>query len=237
MTKSPQLEDGYTTIANEIIEALARINLSAYEQRVMMAIFRKTYGWHKKQDRISYSQFEELTGLNRRHVGRAIRSLQSRLIITTTGNGYRLRYGLQKDYSKWGGIRDQSLPQSVTIEPIVTSTGTHSLPKEATKSLPKSVTTKERKKLNKRKGQLTFDEYEQELRSQFTDIDFTLEMEKFWLYWSEGSRQLKRPKLALLNWMTRAREYNKEKGVKQGGKARGHTRNIGDRTRYNRDNY
>jgi hypothetical protein len=32
---------------------------------------------------------------------------------------------------------------------------------------------------------------------------------KFRLYWSEGGRQLKRPGLALLNWMLKAREFKK----------------------------
>ena len=46
---SPQLEDGYTRIANELIEALMRTNLSAYQSRVLWAIWRKTYGFNKRK--------------------------------------------------------------------------------------------------------------------------------------------------------------------------------------------
>jgi len=60
-----------------------------------------------------------------------------------------------------------------------------------------------------------FDEYVEELRSEYADLNFDNELKKFHLYWSEGGRRLQRPKLALLNWMTKAREF-KEKGV-QGG--------------------
>ena len=54
--------------------------------------------------------------------------------------------------------------------------------------------------------------YALELQPQFPDIDIALELNKFNLYWSEGNRKLKRPKLALLNWMNKARE------IKQDGK-------------------
>ena len=40
-----------------------------------MVIFRKTYGWRKKSDRISYSQFEEGTRIDRRNVGRTLRRM------------------------------------------------------------------------------------------------------------------------------------------------------------------
>jgi len=45
---NPQREDGHVDIANETIEALAKIYLSSYETQTLFAIFRKTYGWHKK---------------------------------------------------------------------------------------------------------------------------------------------------------------------------------------------
>jgi phage replication O-like protein O len=44
---NPQRENGHIDIANEIAEALARTNLSAYQMRVMWAIWRKTWGWQK----------------------------------------------------------------------------------------------------------------------------------------------------------------------------------------------
>lgn len=143
---NPQLENGFTSIANELVEALARINLSAYELRVLMAIIRKTYGWQKKQDRISYTQFEELTGLGRWHIARALKSLRTRLIVTCIGNGYKLHYSLQKDYSKW-----KSLPNKVTSV-IVTNRGNTPLPKSVTKSLPKEVNTKTKDNLQKQGG-------------------------------------------------------------------------------------
>jgi phage replication O-like protein O len=143
---NPQLEDGKTEIANDTAEALAKTHFSPAESKVLWAILRKTYGWHKKADRISYSQFEELTGMNRWHIGPAIKRLVSRHIITVSGTGYLLEYGLQKDFDKWKIVTEngnESLPKTVTKDkdeslPILEK----SLPKTVTKSLPISVNTK-----------------------------------------------------------------------------------------------
>ena len=53
---NPQLEDGYTEIANEILEALMRLHLSPNQWQVILCIIRKTYGFKKKVDYIANSQ-------------------------------------------------------------------------------------------------------------------------------------------------------------------------------------
>lgn len=94
---SPQLENGYLRIANELAEALYHTNLSPYEWRVLWFIFRKTYGHQKKTDRISLSQIEKATGINRGCAGRALRSLRARnMVVFESGE-----CGIQKDYEQW----------------------------------------------------------------------------------------------------------------------------------------
>ena len=58
---NPQREDGHIDIANEIAEKLARTQLSGTEHKIIWAIWRKTWGWHKKEDRISLSQLVKMT--------------------------------------------------------------------------------------------------------------------------------------------------------------------------------
>ena len=99
---SPQVEDGYTTIANEILEALAGINLSPYEGRTLFFLIRKTYGWKKKTDWISLSQFSKGIGLDRRLVFRALSGLQSKgLVVICRDDKKHPTYGFQKNYDKW----------------------------------------------------------------------------------------------------------------------------------------
>lgn len=102
---SPQAEDGHIDIANEIAEVLARINFCPYESRILWVIWRKTYGWHKKMDRISFTQFEKSTGLHRRHIQRTLKHLEERkIIIASKGYGKNATYGFQKDYTKWKSV-------------------------------------------------------------------------------------------------------------------------------------
>ena len=99
---TPQLENGYTQIANEILESLSRINLSPYETRTLFYLIRKTYGWKKKTDWISLSQFSKGLCLDRRHVFKALRRLEVKnLIVICRNDKKHPRYGFQKNYMKW----------------------------------------------------------------------------------------------------------------------------------------
>ena len=95
---NPQLEDGYTRVANELLEAIARIKLCAYETKVLIFIIRKTYGWNKKTDWIALSQIAENTNILKPNVSRTLRSLKQRNIIIRDNHR---QVGLQKDYEKW----------------------------------------------------------------------------------------------------------------------------------------
>ncbi len=108
---SPQLEDGYTRFANELMEALMRTNLSAYQSRVLWAIWRNTYGYHKKQDWLSNSQLVGMTGIRKQHISRAVRELIQRNIVTKSG--YSIAFN--KDYTQW-----RELPKRVTLPKLVT---------------------------------------------------------------------------------------------------------------------
>ncbi|HID99981.1 MAG TPA: replication protein, partial [Thiotrichaceae bacterium] len=84
---SPQLENGYVRIANELVEALARTHLSSHESQILWALWRKTYGWHKKSDRISLAQFATATGLRKDVCSRTLTRLIERKIIDKNVNG------------------------------------------------------------------------------------------------------------------------------------------------------
>jgi len=106
---SPQLEDGYTCIAHELLEQLCRVNLSKYESRVLLLVIRKTYGHHKKTDRIALSIIAEGTGLDKGNAGRALRSLRERNIIAAEGN----QIGVQKNHEKWLKVSVKTPPVSL----------------------------------------------------------------------------------------------------------------------------
>ena len=102
MVNFPQA-DRFTMIPNDIIETLAKTYMTPAESKLILAIIRKTIGYHKEIDLISYSQFEKATGLDRRHVGRAIQELVDRNIIETTDAGARRmsEYKVNPNIEKW----------------------------------------------------------------------------------------------------------------------------------------
>lgn len=98
---SPQLEDGFFRLANEIAEAIYKTDLSACELRLLLALFRKTYGFNKKDDAISLSQWQEMLGLPRQTICRVLKHLEASNIVLVSREGYVTVYSFQKDYERW----------------------------------------------------------------------------------------------------------------------------------------
>ncbi|MBU1864279.1 MAG: replication protein [Candidatus Omnitrophica bacterium] len=98
---NPQKENGHIGIANEIVEHFATLKLSGTDWQVLWVILRKTWGWHKKSDKISMGQIAEMTGLDRRHVCRALKRLTLRKVVAKNGDTLPTSYSFNKDYEKW----------------------------------------------------------------------------------------------------------------------------------------
>lgn len=95
--KSPQKENGYTAIANEILEQLVKLRIPASEKDIMFFVIRKTYGFQKKEDRISLTQFQKGTGLSRVTVVKGVKNLISRKILVKAG----ILFKFNKHYDSW----------------------------------------------------------------------------------------------------------------------------------------
>ena len=94
---SPQVEDGYTQIANELLTHLMELYLPSNQWQVLIVIIRKTYGYRKKVDYVTNSQIVEATGLLKSNVSRALKNLTNRNVIIRQGK----MIGIQKDWEKW----------------------------------------------------------------------------------------------------------------------------------------
>jgi phage replication O-like protein O len=124
-------------LPSECMEALASTSLSSQESKILWAIIRKTYGWHKKEDFISLSQFSAITGLANSHVVHTIKRLHERNIIVKIpmGNSKKCIYSLQEDFSIWIDkvLPKQALPkQALPKQDAGTAyPGNQGLPKQA----------------------------------------------------------------------------------------------------------
>jgi len=100
---SPQTEDGYTRVANELLEALIRVRIPGEARQMLDLIIRKTYGFNKKSDRIATSQFMEATGLTRKAIEKGRKKLREMNIIIAPekGGSYCITYSINKHYKTW----------------------------------------------------------------------------------------------------------------------------------------
>jgi len=145
-----QLENGHTRIANDMEELLAKLKISNYESRFLWALFRKTYGFQKKEDRIALSQFSKMTNISSQHIARTKKKLLDKNIIFQH-NG---KIGIQTELSKW------VLPNEVLPKQVRGTTQTGS------KTLPKQVDTKEKKETIQKKEANQFLEFYNETRKE-----------------------------------------------------------------------
>lgn len=99
---SPQTENGYTRIANEILERLVNTPLLGAEFQVIWHIIRKTYGYQKKQDILSLSQFQKATGLSRPTIVKTIKNLVTRkMIVKVYLPEDKIAFSFNKNYDEW----------------------------------------------------------------------------------------------------------------------------------------
>lgn len=106
---NPQLEKGYTRIANSFLEAFASAKLSDGERAVMLIVIRLTWGWGKKSAPISKSLIAKLTGLNKRSVVRIVQKLSENELLVVTKTSYTSKIGIQKDFDRWKMTRRSPL--------------------------------------------------------------------------------------------------------------------------------
>lgn len=96
---NPQKENGYTPIANELVEALAHTKFTENETQALFLIFRNTYGWNRKVWQIKkWKEFEDI-GIHKANVKQTLLKLAIRQIIKL--NWQQKLISFQKDYTLW----------------------------------------------------------------------------------------------------------------------------------------
>lgn len=159
---SPQKENGYTPIASELFEAFYRCKLIEYERVCIMYIWRKTYGWSKKDDWIANSQFSEETGIPRPHITRTLKKLVEKKIILKVGK----KMTVNKNYEEW------EVEWRVTSSGNrVTSSGNEKLPHEVP-TITNSIITKEISETNvSAEKKMTWNKHPDDYEESTIDFD------------------------------------------------------------------
>ncbi|ENI0494847.1 replication protein, partial [Yersinia enterocolitica] len=90
-------ENGYTRIANELLEAVIGSGLTQNQLLITLAVIRKTYGYNKSADWVGNSQLSELTGLPETRCSTERNKLVKMNILTMAGR----QVGINKEISSW----------------------------------------------------------------------------------------------------------------------------------------
>jgi phage replication O-like protein O len=133
---NPQTENGYTRIANELMDILISTDISSQEMRAALFVIRKTYGYNKKEDFIALSQFQKALNISKTRASQIINSLVNKNILTVTENinGLTKKYLFNKHFKKWTTVKEKRNRYVKTQDTVKVLRKT---------PLRKSVTTKE----------------------------------------------------------------------------------------------
>ena len=136
------LDDGYTRIANDLLEKIISFPFTLRQQNLLLAIARKTYGYNKKIDWIGNKQLSELTGYPETRCSTIKNELIKMNVLVTKGR----EVGINKNLNEWkSDITQTSKTFTKSVKKTFTKTVNHSLPKEVN---TKDNTTKDNKDNN-----------------------------------------------------------------------------------------
>jgi len=122
---NPQKENGFTPISNEILENIMKSQLNGTQFRIILAVWRHTYGFGRKSHEMSDTFLSVAIGVPRQQIAREIKPLIARKIILVikdaTFNNAKI-IAFNKDYEAW--ITPQA-PTSITGNYVDASTGNY----------------------------------------------------------------------------------------------------------------
>ena len=81
---NPQLENGYTPIANEILDNILKYPLNGTQWRILMTVWRYTYGYSRKDHSLAIGFICKATGCYKRQIQRELDSLINANILIVT---------------------------------------------------------------------------------------------------------------------------------------------------------
>ena len=96
------LENGYTRIANEILEEMAKIKLSPTQYRILFVVWRYTYGFQRKKHQLSLTFLAEATQCDLRLIQRELKKLiKARILKAEQTKGLARQISFNKKTKEW----------------------------------------------------------------------------------------------------------------------------------------
>ncbi|MGG4156192.1 replication protein [Peribacillus muralis] len=116
---NPQTENGYTRIANELLEQIMKHRLNGTQFRIILAVWRRTYGFHHTTAELPISKIAEMIGANKGQAQKGLDQLIEKKIITVSdfnSKGGR-KLGVNKNYEEWESGEAQAKVDPKPLKP------------------------------------------------------------------------------------------------------------------------
>lgn len=146
---NPQLENGYTRIANELLEEIGKRKFTATQYKILLCIIRNTYGFGRKVHPLSATYMAKWANISVPGVKRDVQKLFRDNIIycdNPNSRGVTLRLGINKNYDSWNmsytGIKNET---GIVCDASVAS---KTIPAEVSEMIPNKRNIKEKSKEN-----------------------------------------------------------------------------------------
>jgi len=159
---NPQLEDGYTRIANGLLEAIYSSDLNGTQFKIVLCVWRFTYGFQRKECKLSEAFISKAIDRHKKQVAPEIRKLISRGILKVVEDATFTTprmLSFNKDFEEWVQ-RDGHPAELFTASEFTPSPASEFTPSPASEFTPSPAseftpspasefTPQERKDLNK----------------------------------------------------------------------------------------
>lgn len=101
---SPQKENGFTPISNELLDVIIKTNFIATQLKLILCCLRYTYGFSRKEAELSETYISKATGISKRYISQELKVLINmgviKIIQESTYTSSRIM-ALNKDYETW----------------------------------------------------------------------------------------------------------------------------------------
>lgn len=122
---SPQTENGFTRIANELLDVILSYRCSTLQKEIILAVIRYTYGFQRKEAQLSVRFLAKYLSRSYQKVSVAVKGLIEKNVIHIVReyncNQQARILKLNKDYDSWNSLDSlpdgEQLPNSIENSP------------------------------------------------------------------------------------------------------------------------
>lgn len=141
-----QLEHGYTKIANRLLEEIAYYKFNGTEFRILMVIWRYTYGFNRKENEMSTTFIANAIGIDSSRVRKVLKKLIDKNVILVkqeaTFNKSRV-LSFNKNFEEWEVEKDTRGEKEPLDNKSTQPQGSKTSQPQGSKSTPKKESIKE----------------------------------------------------------------------------------------------